>query len=799
MHRFSLLFLILFSNILLAQNDIGNNLVKDKFLKYFELPRESIFLHSNKTTYIANEEIWLKGYVYDRHNSKPFSQTSIVHLGLYNADGKRFNNYHFRAKDGYFNGNIAVDSTLVSGEYYLRASTNWMRNFKEDDSFMQKIIILNEKPGDKAVFVKKYDIQFLPEGGNLVEDTPGVMGVKVTDVNGYGVKIVEGSLFDINNAQVARFFTSIFGLGKFNFNPKAGMEYVAKLKFSDGSIETVKIQKPENKGVSFSLKNVDNDRFIISLTTNSATKESIQEQQFYLLIHKDGHANRIPITFPKNKLFVSKVLNKEVLNKGMNILTLFNPEGKPIAERLVFNHTDLLDGKLKVSKLSTEADSLNIQVELLDFKKSSHNLSVSVLPGKTMSNNQQNSIYSAFYLKPYVKGFIENPSYYFKDVTEKKENDLDLLLMTQGWSKYDWNDIFRGPPGQFYEFENGIDLEGTIYSKGVSEDDKLLVSFPDDRSRYLDILENRFLIQKNYPVKGEILNFSLISNNRKLAKVNIDLNMSLGVIPDEIDTTWKEKIEFVDEDSSKEVKAPDLISSNNTISLNEVTVVEDKIKTTVDKNFLIPKYLVSRMTEVTESLEFNLPYVTDIIRSRGFYVLEELQFGSTSRVIIRTIVPSSFVGGNYYPIPIIYLDNVRLPNFDILYKMSTNEIESFSIDKTGSREGTRGAGGVIRIYTRRLPRGYNGQYSKDENVFKYKLKEGFEPVKKFYTPKYTSYLSNEFENFGIIHWVPELKVNENGIATFKILNTLQRDIIFYIEGMNANGDLISAEQNLIID
>ncbi|WP_299325391.1 hypothetical protein [uncultured Maribacter sp.] len=364
-------------------------MVKDKFLKYFELPRESVFLHTNKTTYIANEEVWLKGYVYDRHNNKPFSQTTTIHVGLYNADGKKFNDYHFKAGDGYFKGSIVVDSMLASGEYYLRTSTNWMKNFKEDDSFVQKVTILNEKPIEKAKSIKDYDIQFLPEGGNFVEDAPGVMGVKVTDANGYGVRIVEGSVFDSDNTQVARFYTSIFGLGKFNFNPKAGVEYVAKIEFDDGSVETTTLQKPSKVGISFSVKNVDDDRFIISLTTNEATKEIIKEKQFYLLVHKDGHANRIPITFPKNKLFVSKVLIKEVLNKGMNILTLFNPDGKPIAERLIFNHANLFNTKLKVSKITTEGDSLNIQIKLLDIGNVQQNLSVSVLPGNTISYNQK--------------------------------------------------------------------------------------------------------------------------------------------------------------------------------------------------------------------------------------------------------------------------------------------------------------------------------------------------------------------------------------------------------------------------
>ena len=54
-------------------------------------------------------------------------------------------------------------------------------------------------------------------------------------------------------------------------------------------------------------------------------------------------------------------------------------------------------------------------------------------------------------------------------------------------------------------------------------------------------------------------------------------------------------------------------------------------------------------------------------------------------------------------------------------------------------------------------------------------------------------------NFGTIPWVPELITNENGIATFKILNTFQSNVTFFIEGMGAKGQLISAERNLIIE
>ena len=100
-----------------------------------------------------------------------------------------------------------------------------------------------------------------------------------------------------------------------------------------------------------------------------------------------------------------------------------------------------------------------------------------------------------------------------------------------------------------------------------------------------------------------------------------------------------------------------LISADNTINLNEVTVVEERMKTTVENNVFIPKYLKDKMTEVTEDIEVNFPLVSDVIRSRGYYVREELSFGSTDRVIIRIRTVQSFESKRAMPVPAIYLNN----------------------------------------------------------------------------------------------------------------------------------------------
>ena len=48
----------------------------------------------------------------------------------------------------------------------------------------------------------------------------------------------------------------------------------------------------------------------------------------------------------------------------------------------------------------------------------------------------------------------------------KKLIELDLLLLTQGWSKYDWKDVFYTPITYQYESENGITLYGVLNTKG---------------------------------------------------------------------------------------------------------------------------------------------------------------------------------------------------------------------------------------------------------------------------------------------------------------------------------------------
>src|SRR5699024_9587788 len=110
---------------------------------------------------------------------------------------------------------------------------------------------------------------------------------------------------------------------------------------------------------------------------------------------------------------------------------------------------------LKQKTIKVEKDSITFELQTLE-KHKNFNISLSVLPKTTTSYTPKHNIFSAFYLKPYIKGYLENGGYYFSDFKNHRvQENLDLLLLTQGWSKYDWKNIFKGKPVELYENEVG--------------------------------------------------------------------------------------------------------------------------------------------------------------------------------------------------------------------------------------------------------------------------------------------------------------------------------------------------------
>ena len=312
----TLLFLIHFFHIQSFAQKNENKTIFQSLSKYFELPRESVFLHLNKSNFIVGENVWFKGYVYNRMAGKPFNETSNIYIGIYNDSGKQISKKLYYCKNGLTNGNILIDSTFKSGEYYIKASTNWMLNFSEDDSYIQKINIHNRYTLNNTLQDDEdYDVQFFPEGGHLISNISNNLGVKINDKFGRGIKILKGVVKNEKNNIVAEFNTTKFGHGKFSLNPDLNQNYSAELTLFNGNKISSSLPKAIKEGVSIILENKRSDKALIIISTNKFTHKKISNKKFSLLIHRDGFAQKVDFNFPSDKYYKPIVLEKKIFRK----------------------------------------------------------------------------------------------------------------------------------------------------------------------------------------------------------------------------------------------------------------------------------------------------------------------------------------------------------------------------------------------------------------------------------------------------------------------------------------------------
>lgn len=85
-----------------------------------------------------------------------------------------------------------------------------------------------------------------------------------------------------------------------------------------------------------------------------------------------------------------------------------------------------------------------------------------------------------------------------------------MLLLTQGWSKYKWDDIFNNPPLEVYKFENGIDITLKISQK-VATDNIFVIK--SDENKFHGALpftkENIYTIKNSFFIKNSTIHFSM--------------------------------------------------------------------------------------------------------------------------------------------------------------------------------------------------------------------------------------------------------------------------------------------------
>src|SRR5450755_943619 len=161
---------ILLAGRMMAQADVAGDL-HAKFDAYASHAlREKLFVHTDKPAYLAGEICWMKIYCVDGASHKPLDFSKIAYIELLDKDDRFVLQGKVALEGAEGKGSFFLPLTLSSGNYKLRAYTNWMKNFGPDHFFEKTITIINlqkitdQDSGQKTI---THNITFFPEGGNL--------------------------------------------------------------------------------------------------------------------------------------------------------------------------------------------------------------------------------------------------------------------------------------------------------------------------------------------------------------------------------------------------------------------------------------------------------------------------------------------------------------------------------------------------------------------------------------------------------------------------------------------------------
>lgn len=776
---FSVLCLFFF-NISIGQNKTD---IESSFYDYANLPREIAFAHLNKSLYLKGETIGFSVYIIDKNTKKPSHKTTNVYVILTDDHNNTVKEQLIWAKEGKAYGTFSADSTLADGNYTFKAYTNWMKNFDEQNLYTQSIKIIDPDAtdnGTKRIISSNLDTQFLPEGGHLVADTENIIGIIFKDTLGYGVPGITGRLLDSNNKIISNFKANHLGIGKFLLLHDSKESYTVEIDFRN-RIQTFDFILAEKKGINLSL-NQTVTKVVLTFNTNKKTLPSIKNKQYKLFIHNGIDSKSTNVTF-ENSTKITKAINRNDLFAGINIFTLFNENKTPILERVFFNYDGINTIKTDDALIQKTLDSLSIQVPISGLETSEiAQLSISILPKDTKSYNIDHNIISYTLLQPYVKGFIENAKYYFTDIDLKKQLELDNLLLTQGWSSYEWNSIFNHPPKQLFEFETGIAITANTNRKSSGK--YILHTTKNHEAQAFVFKENETTFyQKGFIVEdNEELEFSEVVGKTKMKKPNLYLQFTPSKISN-IDNFMK--VLSLKENTIFEANSSDIVFNTEwgkVEQLDEVIVKANLEKKRLDK--LTKFYSTARIDVFDDEQRTNTIDLVTYLSGQGYQTHQDL-----GKVYIKK--------GRY--VPTIFWNNQKITNFDELFMFDMDAIDYIVIDRTTRSYDSSpiGLGGSIRIKTDpRLV--FQGQNRKDFNQ-KISLPLTFTSPKRFYAPKYVYYNSDFFREYGVIDWIPNITLDQSKIINIKVFDTKTKHIKLFIEGITNEGQFISEEKTIEIN
>ena len=449
------------------------------------IPQEEVFVHMDNTCYFAGDTLYFKAYVRRSDTGKLTNLSQLLYAELWNQEGYMLQRHLVKLKDGQGTGSFVLNDTLYGGFYELRAYTRWQLNwgefqhphtwpaeqwffnkkmakefYRDYEKLYSRIFPLYDKPSAPGVYnhdmterphmryfrtdVKKAPpvVSLYPEGGVIVEGTKARVAFEANEADG---EHLSGTmrLYGRGGRLIQERRTENRGRGTLEFDCEPGVTYSTVFTTDSNAVIRQRMPKAERDGCAVRA-DVEADRLLLTLQPRGeATGETLG------ITVTVGGALHYFQKFRAQDTQIS--IPTDSLPTGVAQITVYNAHGRVYSDRLCFvrHQQDIRDADVHfggIQKSYEPFDSIQLSVD--NPLAAGSTISLAVRDASTSEYLYDSSnILTEMLLCSQIRGFVEQPHYFFEQDDAAHRRHLDLLLMVQGWRRHNW--ITMATPGIF--------------------------------------------------------------------------------------------------------------------------------------------------------------------------------------------------------------------------------------------------------------------------------------------------------------------------------------------------------------
>jgi len=769
---------------MIAQDIVGLEKLEGNLEEYrFEMPQEKVYLHFDKPYYYSGDDIWFQVYLVAGPTHQPSPISSVVYIELIHKSGNLLKRIKLPINDGVAKGDIKIPLHFESGEYAIRAYTNWMRNFEEDFFFKKQFRIVSpfddQTPEDHSAL----DIGFYPEGGDLVVGLQSKVAFKLFGSPATTQNIIV-SIYNAQDQEVGTATTNSDGICTIDLTPD-DESYYARV---NNTAKRFPLPIAKQQGYNLMVDNLSDPNNIL-IKAGAIFKDKKRRRGFVVA------QSRGVILYSSDISFVGKTslteIPKSELWTGVIQLTLFDQSWRPQAERLVFHDSN---DELKVEVNTNKQEYKTRDSTVVGIKVTDHNnkpvqgsFSMSVLDSAQVNASlSREHIMSNLLLTSDLKGYIRNPARFFEGKqSQTQKTALDLIMMCHGWRRFVWKNIQEKNYNKEFEAEQGITVKGELLT---SKNGKLIK-------------------------EGKVAHVGSFNNQPSLAQSETDEN---GKFTLEGLQFYKDEDNFLKGGNKKKMKGYTVIDSTwqtypiigplatfSDSELNTVFINDQKEKVmereylrnlySVDENvrdlgeFVIETRKVGKEGQrVYREFDFQkLPFKSKY-RTNAFEVLRNQMAEVKIKGYDRNI--SIVVHGSGSPL--ILIDGMRADMqhvFNLPPRFIKN-VEAYISYQETAHWGVE-SNAVISFHTKNhdeMVEYFTAIGDKRVSI----LPGGYYKTREYFSPRYFPAKPEHDvpDKRVLIHWQPLIKTDKNGEAQVTFFNAdLETTVNIYLEGLSETG------------